>query len=306
MEYLEAKAKGVPVYVFVLRQILSLLPVWKNNPQGDYAAAVDTPKLFEFVETLRDSQNHWVFEFERAQHITNTLRSQLAYLFMEGLILRERVKDLRLPQTLTNLSGKSLRILLERPRGWEYRFFSSVLTDEMQGDQELKWDLKYGLKIESIRSATELLHMLDWLQQKCKDIMALVYSAEMILNQAIQEALGPPGSPGDPEQLVYCARRVAHIRKRLVTWAIEFRCTEVQPECERLMQLMSEMSKDSVGQLEAFPAILDAEITKAEEAIARGEEYTATIKLTLKTPFSEELEAEFKELNTKLPSLLHP
>jgi hypothetical protein len=72
------------------------------------------------------------------------------------------------------------------------------------------------------------------------------------------------------------------------------------------MQLMSEMSKDSVGQLEAFPAILDAEITKAEEAIARGEEYTATIKLTLKTPFSEELEAEFKELNTKLPSLLHP
>ncbi|MEO8426597.1 MAG: DUF4062 domain-containing protein [Verrucomicrobiota bacterium] len=57
LEYLEAKAKGIPVYVFVLKQILSVLPVWKMNPQANYQGTVDTPKLFEFVEMLRGPQH---------------------------------------------------------------------------------------------------------------------------------------------------------------------------------------------------------------------------------------------------------
>lgn len=103
LEYLEAKAKGVPVYVFVLKQILNVLPVWKKNLQANYEGTVDTPKLFEFVEVLRNSKDHWVFEFDEAQHIMDTLRRQLAYLFMEGLVLREKVKDLQLSPALTRL-----------------------------------------------------------------------------------------------------------------------------------------------------------------------------------------------------------
>jgi hypothetical protein len=127
LEYLEAKAKGVPVYVFVLKQILNVLPIWKANPQANYEGTVDTPKLFEFVEALRSSQDHWVFEFEEAQHIIDILRRQLAYVFMEGLCLREQLKDLKLPPALKELTGKSLRILWEKPMGWEFRLFSSVL-----------------------------------------------------------------------------------------------------------------------------------------------------------------------------------
>src|SRR5580692_2391021 len=61
LEYLEAKAKGIPVYVFVLKQILHLLPIWRVNPNANYTNVVDTPKVFEFLDTLRSSQNHWVF-----------------------------------------------------------------------------------------------------------------------------------------------------------------------------------------------------------------------------------------------------
>src|ERR1035441_2409668 len=73
MEYLEAKGKGVPVYIFVLKQVLSMLPIWKTNPLADYESVVDTPKLFEFVENLRSSQDHWVFEFEEVANITDEL-----------------------------------------------------------------------------------------------------------------------------------------------------------------------------------------------------------------------------------------
>ena len=58
LEYLEVKAKGIPVYVFVLKQIVNVLPIWEKNPEANYEGTVDTPKLFEFVATLRSSLDH--------------------------------------------------------------------------------------------------------------------------------------------------------------------------------------------------------------------------------------------------------
>jgi len=36
LELLAAKAKGIPVYAFVMRPILNILSVWKSNPDADY------------------------------------------------------------------------------------------------------------------------------------------------------------------------------------------------------------------------------------------------------------------------------
>ena len=85
LEYLAARSKGIPVYAFVLRSILDTLPVWKDNRSGNFNAVADSPKLFEFVESLRDSGAAWVFPFDTAQSIFAVLRTQLAYLFMDAL-----------------------------------------------------------------------------------------------------------------------------------------------------------------------------------------------------------------------------
>ncbi len=64
LEYLEAKAKGIPCYVFVQKPILTTLPIWQKNRSGDFSGLVDSSKLFEFVESLRDPKENWVFPFE--------------------------------------------------------------------------------------------------------------------------------------------------------------------------------------------------------------------------------------------------
>jgi len=56
LEYLQARAKGIPIYVFVLKSILNILPAWKKNMNGNFEEIVDSPKLFEFVESLKDSK----------------------------------------------------------------------------------------------------------------------------------------------------------------------------------------------------------------------------------------------------------
>ena len=90
LEYFEAKAKGLPIYVFVLKKILDVIPVWKKNPNGNFDGIVDTVKLFEFVETLQNSQDHWIYPFEEVLHIIGTLRNQFAILFMEDWFCAKR------------------------------------------------------------------------------------------------------------------------------------------------------------------------------------------------------------------------
>lgn len=304
LEYLEARSKGLPIYVFVLKKIISGLPFWKKNPQANYEGTVDTPKLFEFVETLRMSQNHWVFEFDEAQHIMDTLCRQLAYLFMEGLILREKLKSLNLSPILAALTGNPLKILWEKPLGWEFRLFSSVLAEEFNLDQKLKWDLAYGLKLGRIHDLDELPQMMQWVQQKLKDIKALVHSAERLLNKAIQEAFKELGVPGEPERIIYVARSMAQVRRELLIWTIDFKCTEVKPECERLITLVSTFSQNILEQLESIPKLLDDEIDMAAAAHERGETYVARVQLTFTIPNSDEISAEFERLNQMLPDLL--
>jgi len=296
LEYLEAKAKGLPIYVFVLKQILNVLPFWKKNPQANYEGTVDTPKLFEFVETLRNSKDHWVFDFEEAQHIMDTLRRQLAYLFMDGLILREKLKDLKLSPVLAELTGKSLKVLWEKPIGWEFRLFTSVLADELNADQKLKWDLSYGLKMGRIHDLGELPQMMQWVQQKLKDIQGLVYSVDRLMNKAFQEAMKEQGVSGDPEHIVYVARKIAQIRREVLVWTIDFNCAEVKPECERLISLISASSQNVLEQLESIPKLFDEETDKAVAAHERGEQYPAHLHLTLTIPNSDKICAEIERV----------
>jgi hypothetical protein len=47
LEFLTARRKGIPIYAFVEKSILAVMPVWKNNPSGNFSGTVDTPRLFD-------------------------------------------------------------------------------------------------------------------------------------------------------------------------------------------------------------------------------------------------------------------
>ena len=136
-EYLEAREKRVPVFVFVAQHILHNLSIWQANPAADFSCAVDSTKLFEFVQHLRGREGHWVFAFNHATEIIETLRAQWALLFTDALRDRERLQSAKLSPELLNLPASCLRVLLEQPLGWEYRFFSAVLKSQLDMDCSL-------------------------------------------------------------------------------------------------------------------------------------------------------------------------
>lgn len=127
MEYLRAKAKGIPIYAFVDKKILSVLSLWKDNPNADFRSTVDTPKLFEFVDSFRGNDGIWSFGFETAQDIIDTLRTQLGYLFYDSLAYRQRTISKKLSKKVLSLDGICFQTVLLRPVAWEYNFLGRYL-----------------------------------------------------------------------------------------------------------------------------------------------------------------------------------
>ena len=129
LEYLAARAQGISIYVFVDKRVAVVLRVWRSNPDGNFSAAVDDVRLFEFVEQVRSADRVWTHEFERAQDIIAVLRIQFAHLMLQGL--RWQMKLRRQPQAaLRGLHGEALRLALEQPKAWEYLLFGQVLCDD--------------------------------------------------------------------------------------------------------------------------------------------------------------------------------
>ena len=70
LEYLRAKAKGIPIFVFIDQKVSNILPVWKKNKEMNFSDIVDSKKIFElvvekpalweyllFAEVLKDNLN---------------------------------------------------------------------------------------------------------------------------------------------------------------------------------------------------------------------------------------------------------
>jgi hypothetical protein len=302
LEYLEAKTKRIPIYVFVQNKILQILPVWKKNPGSDFSDVVDTAKLFEFVDEVRNAKEHWVFGFDEALHIETTLKTQFGYLFMDALAARGKFRDLNLHSRVADLSARSLRLLVEKPRGWEPFLFASMLEDELAKNADLKWDVKYAIKTGSTRRFTssnfeqDVLSTSDWIQQKLANVMSLVESASSLMNAALQNAFGPVGTTSDIDHLAYVAQRLALTHERLLKWAADFNDVEARPQYERLLSLISASANDAIAKLETIPDRLRSEVSKAYDAKDRGEEYVANVMIVLDTPFTPEMATEFEKI----------
>ncbi|MFR1726062.1 DUF4062 domain-containing protein [[Clostridium] hylemonae] len=85
LEYLHAKAKGIPVFVFIDKQLNNQLRIWESNKVGDYSATVDNPKIFKFVTEIYNESKQWIYTYESIRDITTTMKHQLKFIFSDGL-----------------------------------------------------------------------------------------------------------------------------------------------------------------------------------------------------------------------------
>ena len=263
LEFLAARRKGIPVYSFVEKSILALLPTWKRNAAADFSAAVDTSRLFEFVEYVRAQERVWTFPFDTAQDIIGVLRRQIAYLFHDALRIRLRLSGTELPEYLASLGPRALRIALERPKAWEYRLLLQSWIDQIERRRPQIKEYRSALMLgpaELVPAATAL----DWIQTRLHELKGVAESANRLIGSPTHEAFGAPGEPGNAEDIVWVAHMLAAVLDGLLTWAKRIRCARLEPPFDAIGAQLALFVDDLVSQFETFP--VDA-LRKLEDGV---------------------------------------
>lgn len=267
MEYLRARAKDVPIYVFIETSVLNAVSLWTANHDADFSSVVDSTKVFEFITQLRETDFVWTHSFEVAQEITSSLRIQLAYLFKDALEVRQHVKKAGLPPELAQLQGMPLRLVIERPPYWEYRLFAHALSQEIERAKQHRWDLEYHITLGQGAYLEDVSGVRNWLLKKLAEGRHIVDSSEHLINQVLPEAFGAPGVSGDAPKIVYVARRLASAYENAIEWARDARQTTAPDEYKPLVKIVGTFLNDIIRQIEVFT---EEVLTKTESAIEKG------------------------------------
>lgn len=300
LEYLHAKAKGIPIFVFVDKQLHNNLRTWTANKTADFSGIVDNPKIFEFVSEIKHESQQWIYTYESVRDIKATMRHQLALIFSDGLTFKKMVNPQHWQMLKRDLSPGALRVLIEKPFAWEEKFFAHVLKWEFDKLQNNRWDFKYGLFKEPTitRDSTNLL---DDVSNKIDEILKLTEIMSVLLNSAFQDALGKPGEESDLDMLIYVSKQFASTYERMITWALYFKALHADSIFDHLLQLLYELPKSALAQIDDFVNRVYYELTNLPD-IDDNIPRQISLSCNLEASNTEEINAEIKRISRQLYS----
>ncbi len=298
LEYLRAKMKGIPIFVFIDQSILNILPIWKKNNTADFSEIVDSPKIFEFVDTLRNKDSNWVHEFNNGKDIIDCLRKQMSYLVNDCLCLRQHFHKERVSPKVLKYSGRVFELAVEKPDAWEYLLFAAALKDNLYKLDDLRYDMKYGITFKNAILYDGSKEIIDFVQMKCGELSNRINLLNRIINNAFQEAIGEPGTPGNAEYIIYVAEKLVEVYKSVHEWSLEFRSIIVPEEFQNLLLCASQFSQSVIEDIENFISDYDKRINEA--VLGAGEESekkTLSFSLSLR---GFDVESEIKNIRNLL------
>lgn len=269
LEYLTARAKGIPIYAFVRNDILSVLPVWKENPTARFSSVVDDLRVFEFIEQVRSIDSVWMRGFDTPQDIIPTLKAQFAHLMKEALTWRLRARSLA-PASLQGLHGLPLRLVLEKPDFWEYRLFFALMSQELDLRESLTKEHELGLAIGEPERVSD--HDLPrWFGTRMTELTKLVDALKLLCGRALQKAMGPPGTPGEAQDIRFVAQRIVEVYERLILWSRRVRLlVSDDAELSEVIEDVARLTDKVVNNMRCFAKAGPQELAEQISQVERG------------------------------------
>lgn len=297
LEYLRAKAKGIPIYAFVDKTIIRNIPLWKSNPTMDFSSVVDSPQLFNFTEEVMAIDSVWIHEFEFSKDISTIIKSQLSYLFFDSLELRKSIKHSSISKKVEERSPSAIQLVLEKPLAWEYRFFSQILSDELLMCKELRKDVQYRIFMEFTDPICDLDKLKEWAIENNNKLLRIVNALSTIINEAFPKAIGDLGEPSDLDFLVYIVERISKIYKSIIDLQINISSTTIPENAQKAIECLIVIYDSVLNDIERMQEEIANAISQIpEQTTENTDSFHITIPLTLNEFDTSEFIEEFKKL----------
>ena len=201
-----------------------------------------------------------------------------------------------LPPKLRGLPGTELRLVREQPPCWEYLLFSEVLVREIAALSDMKRDLQYGIASGAVVSMTPKAFK-AWMRKRIDEATGFAVTMDQIMNRALPQAFGAEGQDGDPEAILYCAKKLAGVYRSAMKWRLEFLGTSVPPELERLKAATMRLGERVAPQIEEFASRVNRELKQAVVDMQAGKPVALNFNLELTSSGTAEISHEVERLN---------
>ena len=152
-------------------------------------------------------------------------------------------------------------LIRDKPRCWEYRLYAGVL---MQGRIELegKWH-DHQLRLPRGPRRTPSESPSEFLSRETAELTRYMETLDRVFDpEILEEAFGPPGTPGDSRQIHHVARGVLRVYESMMDWAAELRSSSIASDYHEILELSARMADGPVRQTRDF-------IQRAADQIAR-------------------------------------
>nr|WP_269084163.1 toll/interleukin-1 receptor domain-containing protein [Sorangium cellulosum] len=267
-----------------------ILPVRLENVPPPYIIApLAYVDIFPGEDAFRQGVERLVRSIDGHHQQRPTATSALAEPRAEEESIRALAEKYGLTQDARN-------ILKQKPFAWEGLFFSRVFIDELDRISDLRRDLKYGVSRGPVLrlSDSEVLH---WISGQIAEIRHIAGSITAVTNSGLEEAMGPPGVPGDPEKIIYVARRIVDGCREAIEWTFRLRRLSVDEEFDKLVSIVQRWGVKVVQDVEVWSVELDRKLKEfAANPPAPGEPVVFAFEAALNAPDREGFDDELARL----------
>ena len=196
--------------------------------------------------------------------------------------------------TSTPITRKSVAALLrEKPRGWEYLLYVSVVSQGLAELESKYWEhfLRYAPRNGSVEHGTGI----DLIRDRNVLLSEIIKVAvETLFTADTQEsAFGAPGLPGDPDRIVHLGELFVRTFDEILEWARGIHGTSYAQEQARLAaRIQAQFADQQLRAMHAVAQDLREVADTLVERLTAGEQINMTVPLVFEV--DPGLEQEFR------------
>ncbi|WP_057937895.1 DUF4062 domain-containing protein [Algoriphagus resistens] len=274
-EFLTAKEKEIPIYIFIKKEIITFLPTWRKSKDQDYSNIVESSKIFELVEEIRDNEKFHCCEFEHIQDIRSRLKIQLSYLYKESLQLKLKLTPETEEIMNMGISTQAVRLILDKPTAYEFLFLFQTMSDEMKKKEYLFNDYEYSVLLNSKRYIEYLNSFVSWQKHKIDVLLKIAYGVQNILNVGAKKYFNEKGASADLKGLFYISMTYSRLFESLVNWSLEVSSTTVINKFNGIKDKLAKLASEFILKMMQYPNQEHVKFLDIQRRINEGENITS-------------------------------
>jgi hypothetical protein len=189
-----------------------------------------------------------------------------------------------------DLTGRSLRLALEQPPGWEYFLLAQVLGDEVARYRQLRDEHMDNLAIEL---GEDVGDPVAWGKNRFVELDRVVHSLDPLVNVCANRAIGKQGEPGDTSDLVFVGRAIGRVYGAVLEWSRRVRTANIRKEFEftDVLEVFAQFTNEVIAEIENYGPRVRTRIQTALPLALAGIPQDVDLRLTLR--LSDNLVAAF-------------